>query len=211
MQVLFGDTRKKSYLEIMQKLNIGRMCIRDKPNPYKNENWGFDNGSYSYFLNGIKFNENEYLRRFEKAYKIKNDPYIAVLPDIVAGGELSLDFSLKWLEQLPKNWNWYLAIQDGMSFISVENALKDKEIKGIFLGGTDNFKGRYGLIYRQLADKMNKKYHFGRAGTLRRIRYVKELNCDSFDSAFPLWTEKRFNTIIILIKNNFEYTQQEIF
>jgi len=211
MQILFGDTRKKEFLQIMKRLHIGRMCITMKPQPYENEKWGFDNGAFAYYLNGLKFNENEYLHRFEQAYNLDCKPYMAVLPDIVAGGEQSLDFSLEWLERLPNDWDWYLAVQDEMSIVSLENILPDNRIKGILLGGTNKFKGNLGLVFKKLSEQYNKKFHFGRAGTLRRIQFALELGCDSLDSSFPLWTQERFNTITELVKNNFKFNQTQLF
>ncbi len=190
--LLTGDTRSRQLLRELQKHGIGRMFIDHVPTPYPGEPWGFDNGAFRDWRNGRKFDGDAYLCRLEKAYAVGR-PYIAIVPDLVAGGLRSLEFSLRWLEKLPANWPWYLAVQDGMTLADVESVL-DK-FTGLFLGGTDIFKGT-AWHWCRLAHQHGKKFHFARAGTLRKIAYAKEIGADSSDSAFPLWTKERLGSFI---------------
>lgn len=62
------------------------------------------NGAYSDWINGRKFNADRYKKRLERAYKI-GKPYISIIPDLVAKGTESLDFSMGWIDILPNDWN----------------------------------------------------------------------------------------------------------
>jgi hypothetical protein len=113
---------------------------------------------------------------------------MAIVPDIVAGGMRSLDYSLGWLARLPKKWPWYLAVQDGMDAKAVEKVIG--LFDGLFLGGTDALK-LTAWAWSQLAHEQGKKFHYGRAGTLRKLQHAYNVDADSCDSAFPLWSMER--------------------
>jgi len=122
-------------------------------------------------------------------------PYLCVLPDIVGGGEESLETSLAWYDRLPRDLPWYLAVQDGMTPTLIEPYLDNYPLVGLFLGGTNGFKGS-ALAWSLLAHKRGMKFHYGRAGTLKKVRYAKFVKADSIDSALPLWTRERFNNFV---------------
>ncbi|MCL4502108.1 MAG: hypothetical protein M1438_09655, partial [Deltaproteobacteria bacterium] len=103
MIILVGDTRKTDFLRDIKRLGWGRMVTTKTPKPYPGEPWGFDNGAFAAWVNKRPFPADEFQRRLDKAYQI-GIPYLAVCPDIVAAGNKSLDFSLKWLEKLPADW-----------------------------------------------------------------------------------------------------------
>ncbi|GBF33039.1 hypothetical protein DCCM_2136 [Desulfocucumis palustris] len=117
-------------------------------------------------------------------------PYLAIVPDIVADGEEFLEFSIRWLDWLPRAWPWYLAVQDGMRLEQVAQALDG--FVGIFLGGSNRFKAT-ALYWRRLAHRQGKRFHYARAGTPKKIQLAKEVGADSCESAFPLWEMKRFD------------------
>ena len=178
-------------IELFKKHGWGRMFISKKPSPYPGEMWGFDNGAFICWQNNKPFDEVKYMKRLDVAYGI-GKPYLAVVPDIVGEGEKSLRCSLKWIDRLP-TWPWYLAVQDGMTTNMVENVLH--RFDGVFLGGTNKFKSTaYG--WRTLAHKHGKKFHYGRAGTPRKIDHAIAVGSDSADSAFPLWTYDRLNELV---------------
>ena len=164
----------------------GRVFITKRPTPYPGEPWAFDNGAFRDYSAGKDFNAGAFLRRLEIAYDV-GEPLFAVLPDIIQGGEASLEFSLDWLVKLPP-WPWYLAVQDGMGEGSVEQVIGN--VDGLFLGGSDKFKATAGR-WRALAHKHSKRFHYGRAGTPRKIIHALSMLSDSADSAFPLWTKER--------------------
>ena len=87
-----------------------------------------------------------------------------------------------------------------MTLDGVEKVL-DK-FAGLFLGGTDKFKAT-AYYWRELSHKYGKRFHYGRAGTRRKILHAVESGADSADSAFPLWTTERLlQTVGFLVGRN---------
>jgi hypothetical protein len=150
MKVLLGDTRSPEFMRKMQELGWGRMCCESAPKPWPYELWGFDNLAYAAWAQAgfpsgltiddwlILWDSDDYERRLRIAQEIPLDPYLAAVPDIPAGGLQSLEFSLRWREQLDSSWPWYLVVQDGMTAADVKPVAK--WFSGLFLGGSDAFK-----------------------------------------------------------------------
>jgi hypothetical protein len=188
-------------VEVFKKYGIGRMFVDKKFLPYKNEPWGFDNGAFKDYLRGKTFDKDRYLKKLEVAISIAgktHKPYLAVLPDIVGGGMHSLELSIYFLEtELAKvDFNWYLAVQDGMTTEAVEEVLKAyPQIRGIFLGGTDEFK-KTASVWSSLAHKWGKKFHYARAGSYKKVMLAREAGADSIDSTGPLWTKEKFKRFL---------------
>jgi len=135
-------------------------------------------------------------------------PDFAVVPDEPADPN-SLLVSLSWLydyienRQLdldPTGWYYgsragsipfYLAVQDGMTPEELEQERDEMleepmlwHIKGIFLGGTDEFKKNIDQ-WREFCDKHGLKLHYGRC-TQSRLQEAVDAGCDSGDSSHPL-------------------------
>lgn len=172
----------------VKALGWGRMYIRTRPQPYEAEPWGFDNGAFTWHLAGQPFNATTYLKRLDRAI-LAGTPRVAVCPDIVSGGERSLEFSLAWWYRLPRDWPWYLVVQDGMDERMVRPHLYG--FAGIFLGGGNKFKAT-ARQWADLAHAEGLRFHYGRAGTLHKLEHAYEVGADSVDSAFPMWTKRRF-------------------
>lgn len=188
MKILLGETRSKRNLQMLQERGWGRMFAVNCPTPYPFEPHGFDNGAFGAWLRGLPFPTETFQRRLDKALTVASDPYLAVCPDIVGNGCESLQFSVNWVGRLPC-WPWYLAVQEGMAINEVEDVLH--LFSGIFLGGaTDKFKA---TAYRwaRLAHKHQKKFHYGRASTPRKLQHAYRVGSDSVDTSFPLWTNER--------------------
>lgn len=192
VQVLVGDTAQRTLVARIQANGWGRMTTT-KVNPFPNEPWGFDNGAFGAWCAGKAFPEAAFMRRLERDLEDELTPFLAVLPDIVAGGQKSLEFSYKWWQQLRKiDWPWYIAVQDGMDPHLVQEVADEIDAAGIFLGGSDSFK-QTALVWREVADDLAIPLHYGRAGTPRKVRYALHARADSLDSAFPLWSLDRFD------------------
>ena len=200
MIVLVGDCRGAKNLAILKREGMGRMFVENRPRPFEFEPWGFDTKGFPPWkeagfpigldLDGwlILWDSNEYEKRLSAAMEVGSDPYLAVTPDIPGAGLTSLEFSLQWRMDLVAHWPWYLAVQDGMTVADVEPHLY--MFAGIFLGGTDKFKGT-ALQWCQLAHKYQRKFHYARAGTLEKVKHAYMVGSDSCDSSFPLWTNRR--------------------
>jgi hypothetical protein len=205
--VLLGDTRSFTNVTRIKQLGWGRMFAGYKPTPYDDEKWGFDNGAYKHWTDGMPFDE----LRFEYRLKVASEvgtPYLSIVPDIVAAGCSSLAFSLKWVErlrQLPeehasRRWLWYLAVQNGMTIHDVKPYLR--HFDGIFLGGNDDFK-QQAWRWRVFAKDQGLPFHYGRAGTLSKLESALKMKADSLDSSFPLWEKKRMEKFVAM----YEYLQ----
>lgn len=202
MKVFVGETRDQAYIARMKMLGWGRMWTVAKVALYPGEDWAFDNGAYAWFTQGVDFKEDVFKRRVDALVDRQLPaPYLAVLPDIVGGGVRSLDFSMSWLDRLPTDWPWYLAVQDGCSTGDVDTLCEllpndeasgiNERISGLFLGGTDKFKCT-SIQWAELAHKHGLPFHYGRAGTLKKVRAARISKADSLDSSFPLWERGRF-------------------
>ena len=159
---------------------------------YENEPWGFDNGAYVDFTHGRQFDDVRFNKMLHKVYTL-GIPYLAVAPDIVAGGLQSLEFSLDYMRWvLPHDWPWYLAVQDGMTIDDIKPYI-DK-FSGVFLGGSDAFKWT-AKEWCDFAHDNGKKFHFARVNPKRLIR-AKELGADSVDGTGLLWEQQKFNRFV---------------
>jgi hypothetical protein len=185
MLFVTGEIRSIELVKVLQRFGWGRMFIENKPSPYPGERWGFDNGAYRDFVRNRCFDEKGFMRRFERAYKEPLKPFMAVIPDIVAGGMASFDYSASWLNRLPADWPWYLAVQNGMEVEAVKSLLPT--VAGIFLGGDEEFKGSTGHEWSSIAKQYGKMYHYARCGTGRKIRHAYCIGADSVDSVAPIW------------------------
>mgnify|MGYP001772521626 CR=1 FL=1 len=217
MIVVVGDTRSEEFLAILKTLGWGRTFVEKAFVPYEGEPWGFDNGAFRDWIKGRSFSKIRYLKAIEKAVRMADRyhfPYFSVLPDLVAQGEKSLEFSDYWGDKLKtylgnyfEKMNWYLAVQDGMSFESVEEFIKKHSyLKGIFLGGTDTFKA-LAPEWSRLAKRYGLKFHYARAGTPKKYALAKLSQADSIDSAFPIWTKAR---LVDFVKKGEKYYENLI-
>ena len=191
MIVLVGQTGQLALCAKLRSLGWGRLSTRDTPNPWPGEPWGFDSGIYADWFAGRPFDESNFLRRVEVAHKV-GFPYMAVPPDKVGKGLESLDYTLEWLERLPR-WPWWLALQDGMTEEMVRP--EAHRFAGLFLGGTDRFKST-ARGWVDFAHSLGMPLHYGRAGTPRKLEWAEMCGADSCDSSFPLWTRDRMEWFI---------------
>lgn len=199
--VLVGERPSAKVRNIAQANGWGQMFIYCDPKPYSGEPWGFDNGAYLDWRNGRDFDEDRYMRALMVALKVGR-PYMAVVPDLVGQGVASLDFSMRWRVALPE-WPWYLALQDGMVESHVAPLME--QFDGLFLGGTDRFKGQANK-WCAFAHQHGKKFHFARAGTERKIKLAIGIGADSLDSSFPLWSIQRIKRMEYLV-NDWRYKE----
>lgn len=150
-------------------------------------------GDYSHFLDNDAFGAYRHKKRFNGANFLKmldreqdKNPDFVVLPDIVAGGLASLEFSIKWLdflEFLDYRFRWYLAVQDGMTDTSIPTDIL-KRISGLFVGGSGwEWKRKTAEMWVRLAKRYGLDVHVGRIGTLERIMFCARICVHSCDSS----------------------------
>lgn len=186
--------------------------------------WFFDNGAYSDWKNKIAFDSEKFIKemyrieseiRFGK--ELTNDvdfsllkkgepkgyrlvqPDFVVIPDLPARGNQSLFFSRKWIDYLEENlpfYDYYLAVQDDMSYELVEDDLKEKKYAGLFVGGTKSWKYKTSEEWVQLAHKYEIKCHIGGIGTPKDIRWANMIGADSVDSGIAMIHPKYLSEIL---------------
>jgi hypothetical protein len=183
MQIYIGNEcklSKQDYIRNNKQLGLLLTGVSCSP---KQTSFPFilDNGAFSSYVNNLDFDEEAFMKSI---IKVKDNPNLlwAIIPDKVAQGKESLKYSMIWREFLPNNINWYLAVQDGMlpEHIPIEFL---KKIKGIFIGGTRNWKFKTGKQWVNYAHSNNLKCHIGRIGTLRLLIWAESINADSVDSS----------------------------
>jgi hypothetical protein len=136
-----------------------------------------DNGAWTAFQQGRPFDE----RAFGRAIDLLGEGSdFFILPDIVAGGMRSLEFSLKWKERLSGIPTLtLLAVQDGMEPDDVREYLNPA--CGIFLGGSTEWKLATANAWGVLARRRNCYYHIGRVNSAKRIHLCAAAGAHSFD------------------------------
>jgi hypothetical protein len=152
----------------------------DRHSPPAGIPFAIDNGAWSAFQQNTEFNTKRFLIRIEKFGALAD---FVVVPDIVAGGMKSLEFSLSWIPRLRHLKLLLLPVQDGMEFETIADVLREIPRLGIFLGGTTEWKLKTMYAWGVLACASRRYYHVARVNTRRRIRLAAESGADSFDGS----------------------------
>lgn len=141
--------------------------------------YGLDNGAWTAFQQGCPLDEDLFMRAVDLMGE--NADWI-VLPDIVAGGHRSLDYTLLWLNRLRGiPVRLLIAVQDGMLPEDVRELL-DPGV-GIFVGGTTAWKERTAGAWGVLARRRNCYLHVGRVNSIRRIAICGAAGANSWDGS----------------------------
>ena len=210
MVVYTGDTKSKKFIKQLAARGWGRVLIFDKVKLYDGEPWALDNGAYHFWRRGIAFDGHAFLDRIQKFKEwAVSVPDFLVLPDIHRGGFKSVLETAKWLptiQGMALGWPLYFAVQDGMRFVDLEPFAE--EISGLFLGGSDRFKAetRKWVLW---GHENGLKVHYGRCSTPRKVKHAYATDCDSLDSAHPLWTKERWAEWVLACEQR--HPQGELF
>ncbi|KKM07916.1 hypothetical protein LCGC14_1729170, partial [marine sediment metagenome] len=132
-----------------------------------------DNGAFSAWQNDYPFDEYAFLKTMSKCRVKKINLDFIACPDIVAGGQRSLNFSLMWRKRLTID-NIALVVQDGMEPKHTVNC-NYAQFSHIFIGGTPDWKWATAAEWVNQAHVMGMKCHIGQCGTVDRLRRAKEL------------------------------------
>jgi len=149
--------------------------------------YALDNGAWWSFVNGQPFDETAFARAYEL---LGADADFVVLPDIVAGGVRSLEFSLRWLQRLGRGPLFLLAVQDGMTREMIKPLIGAG--LGIFVGGSTEWKIDTMKDWGDLARESGAWCHVGRVNSARRIRICHAAGVTSFDGSGP----SRFSAVL---------------
>ena len=143
--------------------------------------YGFENGAWTYYVKGVPFDEEKYARALGE---LGAGADFGIVPDIVAGGKRSLDFSLSWLDRvLAATKLALIPVQDGMEDPNELRPYLRAGRVGIFVGGASNtdYKERTTPLWAQLCREVGTWCHVGRVNTQRRIAICQAAGATSFD------------------------------
>lgn len=180
--VFVGEHRGRRFVRELRARGWGRMFADRAPTPADlEEPIGFDNGAFSAWSNGRPFPKDRFLRRVEQTVERDIVPRLAVLPDIVAAGRRSLDFSLRWQDsgRLPGAWPWFIAVQDGMAPDHLAGL--EGRFAGVFLGGSDDYKTT-AATWCEWSHDRGLRFHYARCGTIRKLEASLRIGADSVDT-----------------------------
>ena len=141
--------------------------------------YAIDNGAWTAYQQDRPFDSTAFRGLVEKMGKGAD---FVVIPDIVAAGPDSLDFSLTWIPYLESKLpgvRLLLAVQDGMTPRHVEHVVCSRI--GVFAGGTTDWKLNTMPMWGELCRSRGAYFHVGRVNTRRRIRHCYECDAHSFD------------------------------
>lgn len=176
--------------ETCQRLGVGLMMVDGWTDPKPYPFFAIDNGCFSAWKRGVRWNPAPFLNNLHKCAELGLKPDFAVLPDIVAGGERSLERSRAWATILRDQFpgvSFYLAVQDGMT-PGEHGADIIRMADGIFVGGTTQWKLATMRDWATFAHKHGMSVHVGRIGTPDRMVLAHNIGIDSIDST--TWVQR---------------------
>ena len=165
---------------LQQFRDYGWRILLTPLNPIRREGLPFaiDNGAWSCHTQGLPFDDDGF-RSLVDAYGAEAD--FIVIPDKVAQGLRSLEFSLSWMPRLKGLSLLLLALQDGMTPDDVGPILREYPKLGLFLGGSIEFKLSEMKGWGMVAHAFGSYYHVGRVNSRKRIRMCHHAGADSVD------------------------------
>jgi hypothetical protein len=176
--IVLLDTNEKEEAAAPEELRceVGQLLtpltgfrLRDDSKP-----WAIDNGAYA------RFNEKSYLSRLRRQEKSNRETCkFVTAPDVVGSARRTLEVFERWKERLA-GWPLALVCQDGQEDLPIPW----DEVKAIFIGGTDNWKGsKHAVHCIKAAQALGKWTHVGRVNTPGRFGFFEELGVDSIDGS----------------------------
>jgi hypothetical protein len=136
-----------------------------------------DNGAWGCHQREEPFNETAFLWAYDR---IAANAEWVVAPDIVGGGLDSLSLTKTWLPKLDHK-KVLIAVQDGMTSEHVD-PLMDLN-RGIFLGGTTEYKMSSMMDWGKYCAAKNIYFHVARVNTIKRFRACQAAGADSIDGS----------------------------
>lgn len=141
-----------------------------------------DNGAFPAHKKGYPFMEKVFLNTMDECYRLGIKLDFIVCPDIVGGGEKSLDFSCEWaMGRLKTAPNLAIVVQDGMIAPMIDEHVLSL-FTHLFVGGSPDWKWRTIPGWASLCHSYKIPCHVGQCGTLQKLQLCKKLGVTSVDS-----------------------------
>lgn len=184
MEIYVPGAGPSSRLNFCRENEIGFLFSPHRPELPKphDKKYIVDNGAYRAFLNGYTINTDQFYAFLGKIQNCTYRPQFICIPDIVAGGTKSFEFSLMHLAKIPEGFKKYWVVQDGQYPALIEDTILPL-VDGLFVGGSTIWKWRTAENWIDLAHEHNKKCHIGRVGTWRNFLRAYNLGADSVDGS----------------------------
>jgi hypothetical protein len=188
-----GQTRSRALIARLAALGLGELVVRGEL-PARRRPFAHDCGAYRDWRAGRPFNVVRWDRDMRWMSYRGIVPDFVVVPDIVAGGIASLEWSAFWRRSVPDGFPAYLAVQDGMTTADALPHLRD--YRGIFVGGSLRWKLATGAVWAKLAQRRGLRCHIGRVGTAERVHWARSIGATSIDSALPLRADEHLDAFL---------------
>lgn len=141
--------------------------------------YALDNGAWSAYQRGADFDEDAFKRALDA---LGAGADWVVCPDIVCGGEASLELSWRWLSRVLEVAPVALfAVQDGHEPWQLDEVLGARV--GIFIGGSTEWKLATMRTWSAAAANRGAWCHVGRVNTARRVALCASAGVTSFDGS----------------------------
>lgn len=137
--------------------------------------YALDNGAWTAHQKNEPFDTDAFMWAFDR---IGQNADWVVAPDIVGGGLSSLDLTARWLERI-NHPLVLIAVQDGMTPKDVAPLMKPG--RGIFLGGSTEWKLQTLAQWGNFARQVGCYYHVARVNSVRRIKMSQCAGAQSVD------------------------------
>lgn len=188
-----GQTRSRTLIARLVALSVGELVVRGEL-PARRRPFAYDNGCFRDWRAGVPFNVTRWTRDLRWMLYRDIVPDFVVVPDIVAGGLASLEWSAFWRSTVPAEFAAYLAVQDGMTEADVAPELH--RYQGIFVGGSLGWKLTAAPAWVALARRRGLRCHIGRVGTAARVHWARTIGATSIDSALPLRASEHLDAFL---------------
>lgn len=141
--------------------------------------YALDNGAWSDFQQGKQFDEDAFDRLLEA---LGAGADWVVLPDIVAGGQRSLELSVRWTNRARAICDLVLiAVQDGMTEADLAPFVGPNV--GIFLGGSTEWKLATMAQWGAFCAERRVHYHVARVNSRKRLIMANAAGASSMDGS----------------------------
>jgi hypothetical protein len=173
-----SNTRSVRSLEMFRRYGWRILLNPTDPKPPSGFRFAIDNGAWRSYMQKVPFDYDRFAHLVDQHGAAAD---FVVIPDIVCGGNDSLEFSLSWLHRLRGIRLLLLPVQDGMHADQIGAVLRHHDGLGIFLGGSTEWKLQTMYGWGMVAHALSCYYHIGRVNSRRRIRLAHEAGANSID------------------------------
>jgi len=146
------------------------------------DRWAADNGAWADYRAGRGFDEDGFERFLEWVEAQEVAPAWCVLPDVVAGGAVSLALSARYRNRCQAIAPLVLiAVQDGIEEQDIEPLVSSRV--GVFLGGSTAWKLANMRRWGDFCADRGLYYHVARVNTVKRMSIAIAAGADSVDGS----------------------------